>query len=298
MTIYSCDMLVQLHNDLGEGPVWDNQGQSLYWIDGLGCKWFRLDADGKISQFETQSPIGSMVLSKCGDIIAALREGIYRINPKTGASVFLVNPEEGISGNRFNDGKADISGRYVVGTMSEANNDGSGNAKSSGSLYSIKPDGTWNKLRGNIGISNGMAWNKTGDRFYYIDSVTGCVYSYSYNAQTGLINDERICVRIPPDEGIPDGMTIDEDGKLWIAQWGGWCVSRYDPINGELLGKVQVPVKHVTCCTFGGKAMDKLYITTSTNGVSGIQWLKQPLAGALFVASPGIRGCAPFLFGG
>lgn len=298
MNLSSSDVLVNLHNNLGEGPIWDEQNQSLYWLDGLGCKWFRRNEKGDISQFETSSPIGSMVLTKSGDLVAALRDGVYRINSMTGMATRFVDPESGLTGNRFNDGKADAFGRYVVGTMSEANNDGGGKAPVSGSLYSIDPNGTWIKLHGGVGISNGMAWNSTGERFYYIDSPTGCVFSYSYDMKTGLIADECVCVRIPEMEGIPDGMTIDEEDKLWIAHWGGWCVSRYDPITGRLLGKINIPVKHVTCCAFGGKDMDQLFITTSTNGVSGIEWLKQPLAGALFVVKTGVRGRTSFRFGG
>ncbi len=298
MVSYSCEVLVDLHNSLGEGPVWDERKQCLYWLDGLGCKWFRRCETGGIAQFDTISPIGSMVLSERGDIVAGLRDGVYRIDPASGNAELFVNPEQGVAGNRFNDGKADTAGRYVVGTMSEANNDGSGQAAATGSLYSIAPDGTWRKIRGNVGISNGMAWNSAGDCFYYIDSPTGCVFSYAYSAETGQVTDERICVRIPGNEGIPDGMAIDEEDKLWIAHWGGWRVSRYDPETGGLLACVQVPVKHVTCCAFGGRDMDELYITTSTNGVSGLEWLKQPHAGALFVAKPGVHGRASYRFGG
>lgn len=298
MVSYSCEVLVSLHNSLGEGPIWDERKRCLYWLDGLGCKWFRRCETGGIAQFDTVSPIGSMVLSERGDIVAALRDGVYRIDPASGNAEPFVNPEQGVVGNRFNDGKADAAGRFVVGTMSEASNDGSSQSAATGSLYSIMPDGEWRKIRENVGISNGMAWNSAGDRFYYIDSPTGCVFSYAYSADTGLITDENVCIRIPKSEGIPDGMTIDQEEKLWIAHWGGWRVSRYDPKTGRLLAKVHVPVKHVTSCTFGGKDMDELYITTSTNGVSGLEWLRQPHAGALFVVKPGIRGQALHRFGG
>lgn len=284
------EVLVNLHNTLGEGPVWDEREQSLYWVDGLGCKWFRRDRSGAVSQFETKSPIGSLVLTKSGGLVAALSDGIYSLDAVTGAAEEFVNPEAGIKGNRFNDGKADPGGRFVVGSMSVANNDGSGNAPASGGLYSIGVSGQWKKLRSGIGISNGMAWNRAGDRFYYVDSAAGCVFSYAYHAENGSINEERVCIRIPGEEGVPDGMTIDEEGKLWVAHWGGWCVSRFDPESGKLLARIKLPVKHVTCCAFGGANLDQLFITTSTNAVSGIEWLNQPLAGALFVAEPGVKG--------
>lgn len=295
MKTYSCEVAVNLRNRLGEGPVWDDDEGALYWIDGLGCRWFRMK-DGEITQHETASPLGSLVLTSAGEIFAALRDGIYHIDRVTGAQTLLTNPEAGKAGNRFNDGKADPRGRYVVGSMSEANNNGSDNGEPAGALYSILRDGSWKRLRSDVSISNGLAWNRSGDTLYYIDSPTGCVMAYDYDLSAGEISGGRICARVPEAEGIPDGMTIDADGMLWVAQWGGWCVSRFDPRTGERIGRVDVPVKHVTCCCFGGARMDELYITTSTNGVEGDEWRRQPLAGALFVAHTGCRGLPAFRF--
>jgi sugar lactone lactonase YvrE len=296
MKRYSCTPLVNLHNALGEGPVWDERAGVLYWLDSLGCRWFKRAEDGSIREFPTPSPIGSMALAEDGlSAIAGLRKGVYRIDLATGAASFYANPEAGVTGNRFNDGKADPAGRYLVGTMSESANNGVAGVRT-GALYAVEPGGACRKVRGDVGISNGLAWSAAGDKMYYVDSAAGCVFAYDYDVQTGGISGERVAVRIPAGEGIPDGMAIDEDGNLWVAQWGGWCVSCYDPATGEKLAAVDVPVKHVTCCVFGGERMDELYITTSTNGVEGVEWLRQPLAGALFTAKPGVRGPAAFRF--
>ena len=296
MKEYSCEMKINLQNQLGEGPVWDDREGALYWIDGLGCRWFRMKGE-EISRYETASPLGSLVLTEDGELYAGMRDGIYHINQLTGKQTLLTNPEAGQTGNRFNDGKVDPRGRYVIGTMSEANNDGSDNGEPAGSLYSVMRDGTWKRLRGSVSISNGLAWNRSGAILYYIDSPTGCVMKYDYDLNTGEIHGGEVCARIPDSEGIPDGMTIDDEGMLWVAQWGGWRVSRFDPRTGERLGWVNVPVKHVTCCCFGGENLDQLFITTSTNAVTGEEWKRQPLAGALFVAETGCRGLPSFRFG-
>jgi len=297
MKHHSCSLLVNLHNALGEGPVWDERTGVLYWLDGLGCKWFRRARDGSIRQFTTPSPIGSMALQGDGlRAIVGLRDGVYILDLATGALSPYVNPEAGLSGNRFNDGKADPAGRYLIGTMSESANDGATRGSRAGALYSIERDGAFRKLRGDVGISNGLAWNSARNMLYYVDSAAGCVFGYNYDVKSGNIAGERICVRIPEDEGIPDGMAIDVDDHLWIAQWGGWCVSCYDPATGERLARIDVPVKHVTCCAFGGEHMNELFITTSTNGVEGVEWLRQPLAGSLFVADPGVKGTVSFRY--
>lgn len=163
-----CEVLVNLHNQLGEGPVWDEREHALYWIDGLGCRWFKMK-DGEIRDFPTSSPLGSIVLRTDGGLMAGLRDGVYQIDPETGGQRLFVNPETDITGNRFNDGKIDPAGRYVIGTMSEASNDGSSAGEPAGSLYSIDVDGGWKKLRGGVSISNGLAWNSKGNTLYYID---------------------------------------------------------------------------------------------------------------------------------
>lgn len=298
MDIYPCDLLLNLHLELGECPVWDDRTETLYWVDGFGKKWFSRDATGIHRQFETGSTIGSIALTRSGDLIAGLQNGVYRIDQNTGVHTLYVNPEEGKTGNRLNDGKVDPLGRFIVGSMSEAGNGGEGDFAPTGALYAIEGGARCRQLISNIRISNGLAWNHVHDTLYYIDSPTGCIFAFDYNVETGAVRNQRICVRLPPGEGIPDGMTIDVEDRLWVAHWGGSCVSCFDPVTGERAAKINLPVKHVTSCTFGGKNMNELYITTSTNGVSGLEWLNQPLAGALFVASVDVQGCRTFHFDG
>ena len=290
---YTCEPLARMACQLGEGPVWDPRQEALYWIDGLGCRWFRRNQDAGVEAFPTPSPIGSITLAVRGAVMA-LADGLYHLDLSSGALTPFLNLEPDVAGNRLNDGKADPQGNLLVGSMSTLANDG-GPAPFTGALYQVRPDGRIKTLLTGVGISNGLDF--WGSTLYYVDSPTGCVQSFDYDARAGELSNRRVCVRIPAEEGIPDGLCIDAEGMLWVAQWGGWCVSRWDPASAERLGKVNVPVKHVTSCAFGGERLDQLFITTSTNGVTGDEWRRQPLAGSVFVARPGVTGVAACRFG-
>lgn len=295
--IYKAELYYKIPCALGEGPVWDGQNGALYWIDGLGNRWHCLNADGSLDSFDTPCAIGALVLSKDGGAVMSLQDGIYRLDIHSGKLELLVNPEADVTGNRFNDAKADPKGRLVVGSMSTLANDG-GDAPRVGQLYTINAKGEYTPILGGIGISNGLDWSADGKTLYYVDSLTGGIQRFDYDIETGSVANGCFCARIPEEEGIPDGMCIDAEGMLWVAQWGGWCVSRWNPATGECLSKVEVPVKHVTCCAFGGEKLDKLFITTSTSGVEGSEWSNQPLAGSVFVADVGVCGSRVYRFDG
>lgn len=294
----SCTLVSELRCQLGEGPVWDERQNTLYWLDSFSKLWLRLMPDGQIARFSAPTPVGMLALRQDGGIVLGLEDGIYLAEEETGHLGLLCNPEQGVIGNRFNDGKPGPCGRLYIGTMSTANNDGSGNAPASGALYAVAPDGSWQRLLTGVGISNGMAWNREEDTFYYADSPTRCVFAFDYDKKSGLLTNRRVAVKLPEGDGIPDGLTIDENNQLWIAQWGGWCVSHYEPATGELLGKISVPAEHVTSCCFGGETLDTLFITTAATGLNLQQLKKQPQAGMLFAAKTGVHGMPPYRFGG
>lgn len=298
MKKFSCKLISGPRCQLGEGPVWDEQKRTLYWLDSFSMRWFCLTPDDQLAHFSAPSAVGTLALRQDGGLLLGLEDGVYLADAENGRVSFLCNPEQGIIGNRFNDGKPGPCGRLFIGTMSTANNDGSGNAPATGALYAVEEDGSWKRLLTGIGISNGMAWNRKKDTFYYADSPTRCVFAFDYDLKSGLLTNRRVAVMIPEGEGIPDGLTIDENDQLWIAQWGGWCVSHYDPATGELIGKISVPVEHVTSCCFGGENLDTLYITTAATGLDVYQLNDQPNAGMLFAAIPGVRGLPPYRFGG
>ncbi len=143
---------------------------------------------------------------------------------------------------------------------------------------------------GDVGISNGIAWNRDETCMYYIDSISQTVVAFDFDAENGSITNKRVVVHIDESEGVPDGMTIDVEGKLWVAHFGGWKVSRFDPETGYRLSEIRLPCEQVTSCCFGGEHYDDLYITTASIGLSKEQREQQPLAGCLFRIKPGVSG--------
>ena len=178
---------------------------------------------------------------------------------------------------RFNDGKCDAAGRFWVGTMALSEEENKGN------LFVMETDLSVKKKIENVSISNGIAWNADNTIMYYINTPTNYVFAFDYDIENGEISNQRVAVDLTHENGFADGMTIDEEGMLWIAFYGGWRVARYNPETGELLKQIELPVENVSCCTFGGPGLNDLYITTASKGMSEEALQQQPLAGSLFV---------------
>ncbi len=268
---------------LGEGPVWDSKEGLIYWIDILNGHLHSYQPTNKIQKtIALDQLVGSYALSSNGKIIAALKEGIYWVDKQTGNKEFIIQPEMNLPNNRFNDGKCDSAGRFWAGTMSLTED------KEAGSVYVMEKNNdaqniSSKKVISNVTISNGMAWSKDGGAFYYIDTPTSEVVAYDYDLSTGHIKNKRVVISIPIAEGFPDGMTIDTEGMLWVAHWGGWQVTRWNPLTGKQLHSISLPAAKITSCTFGGVHLTDLYITSAKVGLSSQELLEQPWAGSLFV---------------
>src|SRR5690606_7180691 len=280
--------LVSDHSCLcGEGPLWDAQNKRLYWIDIVSGHIHCLSAEKTLKSFETEQKIGAIGLNESGKIIAALKNGLYAIDFPNGTMTKIIDPEPDKPDNRFNDGKCDPAGRFWAGTMSDIGIAGQGN------LYTLEQDGTVIKKLDGLSISNGLTWDVPHSKFYHIDTPTKKIMAYDYDNETGSISNGITIIEIPESEGVPDGMTIDEHGMLWIAHWNGNRVSRWDPNTASKLQEVFLPVSKVTSCTFGGQDMDDLYVTTAKVGLSEKELEEQPLAGATFLFKQiGVRGIA------
>jgi len=222
----------------------------------------------------------------------AVYEGFASYDLEQQKLTLLHNPEAHLPHNRFNDGKCDPAGRFWAGTMEYSFKE------NRGTLYCLDRDGSVRKMLGDIGISNGLAWSLDGSVMYYIDTLTSAVRAFDFDMETGAIRNERTAIRVPEEMGHPDGMTIDAEGMLWIALWGGGQVGRWNPDNGELLTSISCPVSLTTACAFGGKELDTLYITSAVDDLSGEQLEKEPHAGGLFAVRPGCQGIAAYRFGG
>jgi sugar lactone lactonase YvrE len=142
-----------------------------------------------------------------------------------------------------------------------------------------------------VTISNGLVWTSDSSNFYYIDTPTGRVDAYDYDHESGNISNCRTAVKIPDGQGGPDGMTIDSEDMVWVAHWGGSCVTRWNPLTGELLETVEVPgAKQITSCALGGPDLDDLYITSASIGLNDEGLEEQPNAGNLFRLKVNARG--------
>jgi sugar lactone lactonase YvrE len=279
---------------LGEGPVWDTEMSRILWVDII---------EGKIHQFSTRTNqhkifdvgrmIGAIAIREAGGLIAALENGFATVDLENGEVKLISDPESQLPNNRFNDGKCDPAGRFWAGTM-----DMSGK-RNAGGLYVLDGKFEVNEKLKDVSCSNGLAWNSDNNKLYYIDTPTRQVVAFEYDLKTGEIKNEHVVIKFPEDIGLPDGMTIDTEGMLWVAFFDGWQVARWNPETGQQLDKISLPVAKVTSCTFGGEDYRDLYITTASVGLEDGESQDQPLAGSLFVVKDcGYQGTAPFKFKG
>ena len=278
-------LVLDTQSIVGEGPIWDSSRQVLIWVDVFAKQMHLFDpqsATDRVIIFD-QMPT-AVVPRKSGGLMLALEHGFAAFDVDAEKLELWSDPESDIPGNRFNDGKCDPAGRFWAGTMTY---DGS---EPTGALYCLDTDRSVTKKVTGVYISNGIAWTADRKTMYYVDSMTHGVDAFDYEIDSADITNRRRIIDIPQDEGIPDGMTIDTDGNLWIAQWGGKCVSHYDPATGKLIDKVTVPATNVTACWFGGPHLNRLYITTAREAVPEEELAGQPQAGGLFCAEPGAKG--------
>lgn len=271
-------VLLECNCLLGEGPIWDSTSNTLSWVDILKGTIHEYTFSNKVHSI---IPVNDMVsaITHCenGDYLAALKEGLAYIDRESYNINYLTNPEKHLPNNRFNDGKCDSFGRFWIGSMSLDEE------PKVGSLYSFDKSKKVVKQISDVSISNGMAWTTDTKTMYYIDTPTRQVCAYDFDIVTASLSNKRIVINIPVDEGYPDGMTIDKEGNLWIAHWGGWQITRWNPENGKKMNSIKLPVSRVTSCTFGGKDLTNLYITSASVGLSAKEMSKQPLAGSVFV---------------
>lgn len=286
------DVVVKHTCLLGEGPVWDIKNERLLWIDILRGDIHQFYPEtGKFETFNTGRLIGSIAICAKGGLIAALQDGFALIDMEKMQIEILKDPEAHLPNNRFNDGKCDPAGRFWAGTMSLTEE------PLAGSVYTIERDFSVTKKIEGVTISNGMAWSIDHTVFYYIDTPTFEVVAYNYDKSNGNISNKRTIIKIPKEHGYPDGMTIDSEGMLWIAHWDGWRITRWNPAAGKQLDCISLPAAKVTSCTFGGKHLEDLYITTASKELNEDELKQQSLAGSTFVIpNCGYSGLPAFEF--
>lgn len=278
---------------LGEGPCWDNEKQILYWVDVLGKKIYIYNPITKANRIITlKQCISAIVPRNENEVVVALEDGFSFLNLITEKITPINDPEKHIINNRFNDGKCDAYGRFWAGTMNKSYVEGCG------ALYCLDTDFKVKRKLNNIGISNGIAWSLDNRFMYYIDTFTKSVCRFNYNIETGDIINRMEVINFQEEEGLPDGMTIDAEGMLWIAHWGGSKISRWNPNTNMKIAQFEIPAINVTSCTFGGEDLNELYITTAKEGLKSEQLTENPFSGGLFRLKTTVKGISSHSFKG
>lgn len=281
------DVVIDLGSRLGEGPLWDHRAGLLAWVDILsGFVHLTDPGSGVTTTIPAGTAVGAIALQGESGYLLAVQQGFATLD---GARLEVVNEILEADGQRMNDGALDPIGRFVAGSITD-------DRTPTGSLYVRDPDGGVRTLFGGVTVSNGLAWSAEGDRFFYVDSQRQSIDVMDYDVDSGTVSGRRAWAAVPREEGVPDGLTIDADGCLWLALWGGSKILRFSP-DGEVIGEVRLPVSRVTSCAFGGPGLDRLFITTAAVG-SSTDDPPRPYDGALFVTQPGVTGVLSAVAGG
>ena len=280
---------------LGEGLCWSPRQQSLWWVDILEHRLYRdSDATGAHAEWSFDETISAVAERQGRDGLAVtLRRGLALFDPEAGQAQRLDEPEREREGNRFNDGKCDTRGRFWGGTMDFAVKD------PTGALYCFDAAGHATRAI-DLGwiVTNGPTWTLDGRTMFVNDTVNRRIVAYAFDPATGAVGASREWLVLGAADGHPDGMTTDAAGRLWIAHWGGSCVTCHDPETAAELARIPLPTAHITNVAFGGPEMKTLFVSSARFELSAAQLEAQPLAGALFAVDTDATGLAANLFAG
>ncbi|MBD5830513.1 SMP-30/gluconolactonase/LRE family protein [Janibacter melonis] len=258
-----------------EGPVWSPRWGGLRWVDMVAGDVLSLAPDGSVTRRHVGTVVAALRPRTRGGAVLALERG-FALEDADGTVTPLRDLWSGPV--RMNEGGCDPDGRFWCGSMAYDQREGAA------SLYRLDPDGSTSVQLTGVTISNGLEWSPDGSLAYYNDTQTGRVDVFDYDRESGLTG-RRPFVQVGGG-GHPDGLTVDAEGGVWTAIFDQGAVHRYDRA-GRLDEVVEVEARQVTACTFGGPALDELYVTTSREG---LEEGDDPLAGSLFRVSPGVRG--------
>jgi xylono-1,5-lactonase len=278
---------------LGEGTLWSVREQMLYWVDILGRRMHRCRADGSArTSWAFDEEISALAeRADAPGLIVTLRRGFALFDPATGQPPrYLHQPPEEPPTNRFNDGKCDARGRFWGGTMDFAC------VAPSGAFYAYDASGRCVRHDVGFAVTNGPAWSLDGATMFINDTVNGQVFAWDFDADSGTLSNQRLWLRFAPDAGLPDGMTLDAQGRLWIAHWGAGCVTCHDATTRELQ-RIELPVSQVTNVAFGGPDLRTLFVSSARADLTPVQPEAEPLAGALFAFEMQVPGLPAPQFG-
>lgn len=264
------ELALEARCSLAESPMWDPRSGQLVFVD-IRAETVHRWEPGAPSAVTTAvgHKVSAIAPRRSGGFVVATRLGFGSLDD-AGGFALLAEVEAELHDNRMNDGKCDPRGRFWAGTMSEEDRPGAG------SLYRLDTDGAVMRVVAGVTISNGLDWSSDEKSMYYVDSLAYGLDRFDFEAETGELSDRQRLVEIPEELGLADGITVDEQGFIWVALHGGHAVRRYSP-EGRLERTVELPVSFVTSCAFGGEDLRDLYVTTAVDPAH-----EEPLAGSIF----------------
>jgi sugar lactone lactonase YvrE len=283
----SVDVAVRNAGVLCEGPLWDPRIQRLLWVDIPAGLVHRLDVEtgDDVVVHSAGEQVGCVALREAGGYVVATERGVDVADDdwhRAGATIALPGQPPD---SRTNDGSVDPWGCFWIGTLAHDERPGAG------ALYRVAADRRVVQVLDGVTVSNGIDWSLDSAAMYYADSGTGRVDVFDVDLADGQVTGRRPFVEIEVAGAVPDGLTVDAEGFLWVALWGGGRVQRFTP-DGRLDREVELPASQVTSPAFGGAGLGALYVTTARHGLSSADLERQPLAGSLFVHDPGVSGRA------
>lgn len=289
------DCVLDAKAAVGEGAVWCERQQVLWWVDIDGCALHRFDpATGQDESWPMPGRIGCFALRERGGLVVALENGFHFYDPDSGTLEAIVDPEADQPGNRFNDGTTDPRGRFVAGTMPM------GPREPVAAVYRLWPDRRCEKLIDGLIVTNGCAFSPDGRTFYFSDSEPSIrtIWACDYDQDSGALTNRRVFVDTHGLAGRPDGGTVDADGCYWMAGVSGWQLLRFTPA-GKVDRIVEMPVEKPTKIAFGGPSFEVIYVTSIGVGLTQGTEARQRQAGGLFALRvPGVKGLPQPRFAG
>jgi sugar lactone lactonase YvrE len=278
----TADVVVEADSVLGEGPVWDAADGTLLWIDILADRVHRSDlGSGGTITIQADRTVGAIAPRADGGLIAAVPGGFGSLRAD-GAVRMLATLESDRPANRMNDGKVAPDGSFWAGTMDRSAGPGAG------SLYRLAPDLSISVVLSGLTVSNGLGWSPDGALCYFVDTADQGIDVLREEEDSALWSRAPF-VRIDRALGVPDGLTVDAAGNVWVAMCFGGRVLCYAP-DASLIATVTVPAQLTTSVAFGGADLDVLLITTGRTGLTDEQLRQEPHAGSVFAARPGVTG--------